>query len=78
MSGMGYTGGRRKARFSRANARSSYTMTLTHDPTGVAVQGSIPEGMYTRQEMRTLQATLYQRLYAELEQAVARAMRARQ
>ena len=68
-------GGRRKARYSRANALSSMHMTLRHNPTGIEVSGSVPEGYYARNEMQRLRGELYNRLHKELEQAVAQALR---
>jgi hypothetical protein len=75
MSAVGQSSGRRKARFSRANQSSSYTITLKHQPTGIEVQGSVAAGNYSRQEMRTRQEVLHQQLYAALEDEVAKALR---
>lgn len=74
--GSGYRrSGRRKVRYSRANDLYSAEMRLQHTPTGTEVHGSIPPGHYPRKEQRLLHAKLYNDLFHELEQAVARAQR---
>ncbi len=69
------SGGRRKARYSRANQVSSREMILVHRPTGVQVKGEIKAGNYTRSEMRKLQNELYQKLLILLEGEVAKVLR---
>ena len=68
-------GGRSKARQPRSLDRRSLTITGRHLPTGIAVQGAIPEGHYTRTQMRTLKEAEKQRLLQALEAELARAGR---
>jgi hypothetical protein len=68
-------GGRSKARQPRSLDRRSLTITGRHLPTGIAVQGAIPEGHYTRNQMRTLQEAEKQRLLHALEAKLAHAGR---
>ncbi len=72
--GSGASGGRKKARFSRANQLSSREMILIHKPTGVQVTGLIPTGHYSRKEMKRLYQELYNDLFAALEQEVAKVL----
>jgi len=50
-------------------------VTVRHRPTGVAIQGFIPEGHYSKDEMRKLKEALIAELMRELGQAVARHLR---
>lgn len=70
-----HSGHRNKTRYSRAMMLSSAEWTLRHAPTGIEVRGALPSGHYSRKEMRLLQQKLYDELYTELEQAVAKALR---
>ena len=70
-----HSGHRKKLRYSRAMMLSSAERTLRHAPTGIEVRGTLPSGHYSRKEMRLLHQRLYAELYAELEQAVAKALR---
>jgi hypothetical protein len=69
------SGGRRRAALSRALDTSAHQIRLTHRPTGVEVSGEIPQGNYARAEMTRLRQELRARLFAALEQAVARHLR---
>lgn len=71
----GRSGGRRRAAHSRALDVSGSEIRLTHRPTGIAVAGEVPEGRYSRAEMTRLKEDLRARLFAELEQRVARHLR---
>jgi hypothetical protein len=51
-------------------------ITVRHRPTGVALQGIIPEGHYAKDEMRKLKEAAIEELMRELEKAVARHLRA--
>lgn len=68
----GRSGGRRRASLSRSLDVSGCEMRLTHRPTGIEVTGEVPEGNYSRAEMTRLRADLRARLFADLEQRVAR------
>ena len=50
-------------------------ITVRHRPTGITLRGEIPEGHYSRGEMRKLKDALVERLMRELEEAVARRLR---
>jgi hypothetical protein len=68
-------GGRKRAAQSRVQDVTRYGLTLTHRPTGVEVAGEVPEGHYSKQRLRELKDQLHARLFAELEQRVARHLR---
>jgi hypothetical protein len=68
------TGNRR--RLSRALDSRSMAITVTHGPTGIVLRGEIPEGHHSKDEMRKLKDVVVERLMRELEQAVARHLRA--
>lgn len=51
-------------------------VTVRHRPTGIAFQGIIPEGHYTKGEMRKLKEEAVEELMLALEPAVARHLRA--
>ena len=70
-----HRGHRKKTRFSRANMLSGAEIVLQHRSTGIEVRATLPEGHYSRKEMRLLQQNAYNELYAALEQAVAKALR---
>ena len=72
LGGFGMSGGRKKARYSRANQVSSREMVLIHRPTGVQVKGEVKAGNSSRKEMKRLTDELYQELFALLEAAVAK------
>lgn len=69
------SGGRRQASQSRALDVSGCQIRLTHRPTGIEVAGEVPEGHYARAEMTRRKEDLRARLFAELEQRVARHLR---
>ncbi|HEU4558064.1 MAG TPA: hypothetical protein VFS20_09450 [Longimicrobium sp.] len=71
----GRSGGRRRASLSRALDVSGCEIRLAHRPTGIEVTGEVPEGHYSRAELTRLRADLRARLFAELEQRVARHLR---
>jgi hypothetical protein len=50
------------------------TWRLTHEPTGIVVEGSteIPEDSFTKKRLRMAEMTLRAKLLDELEQRVAR------
>jgi hypothetical protein len=50
------------------------TWRLTHEPTGIVVEGStaIPEASFTKKRLRMAEGTLWAKLLDELEQRVAR------
>ena len=62
-------------RQSRAMDITSSTVTLTHAPTGVSVQGTVPRGHYSNRQMRALVEKLRISLLEQLELAVARKLR---
>jgi hypothetical protein len=54
-----------------ADARSA-EINLVHDPTGIEIKGSIPTGHYSKKDMTKLHKDLYQKLFSELEDKVAK------
>ena len=69
------SGGRNLVRQSRALDTSGTTITVTHRPTGISVQGQVPPGHYSRSELRDERAALKVKLLGELEIKVARRLR---
>ena len=75
-SGMGSCkGGRKKTSQSRALDTRSMKLTVVHIPTNLEVNGEIPNGNYSRKEMRNLEAKLRNELFVELERKVAKKLR---
>jgi hypothetical protein len=70
-------GGSRRAgpRTSRKNQLRSERLFLIHKPTGIRIEGTIPEGHYTKTETKTAKERLWATLWAELNQKVAEKMR---
>jgi hypothetical protein len=72
----GHNRGRRsRASQSRALDVTSSEIRLRHEPTGIEVRGEVPPGHRSRAEMRRQEDAVRTRLYAELEDAVARVLR---
>lgn len=67
-SGASGKGGRK----TQARSRKIY---LKHLPTDIRVEGEIPQGHYSREEMRRAHQALEEALFAELEERVAKALR---
>jgi hypothetical protein len=67
------TGNRR--RLSRALDLRAVVIRVRHRPTGIPIRGEVPEGHYSRDEMRQLKDAVVEQLMRELEQAVARQLR---
>ena len=63
------------ARTSRAQGTQYGHMTLRHVATGIEVEGTVEAGQYTRKEMLRHMDELRSRLWAQLEQRVARHLR---
>ena len=59
--------GRSQVRQSRALDVRSRSMTLTHGPTGLRVEGTIPAGSYSRKDMQLRSRLLQRRLFNELD-----------
>lgn len=69
-------GSRKKLTRASASAdTSSWRLTLTHEPTGVAVQGEIPMGHYSNRQMQAHKQKLRDELHEQLRQAVAKHLR---
>ncbi len=58
-----------------ARTRRGLELTLIHQPTGTEVKRSVPEGPYSRKDMKKLKAVLYHELFPKLEQKVAKHLR---
>jgi hypothetical protein len=65
-----------RRRLSRALDLRAMTITVRHRPTGIVLRGDIPEGHYSKNEMRKLREALVERLMRELGLVVARQLRA--
>jgi hypothetical protein len=67
------TGGRSGSatRSSRAEGLQTGTMRLTHRPTGISLEGTVPEGHYSRGQMTAEMDAVKATLLRELEQRVA-------
>ncbi|HYH66342.1 MAG TPA: hypothetical protein VD866_16740 [Urbifossiella sp.] len=66
---------RQRASLPRALDVSGGGLRLVHHPSGVEVSGEIPAGNYSKARLKELRAELHTRLFAELEQRVARHLR---
>ena len=62
-------------RLSRALDLRAMVITVTHRPTGIVLRGEVPEGHYSKDEMRKLKDAVVERLMHKLEQAVAKHLR---
>ena len=58
-------------RQSRALDLRGLTIRLTHGPTGITVEGNVPDGHHSRGEMRRLKSELEAKLLAKLSERVA-------
>ena len=65
----------KSGQFSRRLKVTSARLTLTHASTGLSVKGEIPDGQYSKKEMRKLQEELYDRLFRTLEENVGKHLR---
>ena len=64
-------GGKQKSQSGGVDLRD-YRVWLEHRPTGIRAEGQVPDGHYTREEVKILEAELRKSLFAELELKVAR------
>lgn len=72
----GRSGSRRKlSRTSAAVGSSSLELFLKHMPTGIQVNGEIPTGHYSNNQMKVLKEKLWYDLQEKLHEAVARHLR---
>jgi hypothetical protein len=62
--------GRRRARDSRSNDTRTVTLRLQHVPTGIVLQGVVPQGHYSRNQLREITEQLRSKLLKELEPMV--------
>ena len=74
---MVFSDGKRKkaTKVSRNYVESKTTLFLEHLPTAEKVEGTIPIGHYTRDEMKLITYKLYQKLFLELEKKVAKKLK---
>jgi hypothetical protein len=70
--GIGTLSIRKNARQPRQMDKRDATINLIHTPTKIEVNGSIPEGHYSKKEMIQLRKSLYKALFIELENKVAK------
>jgi hypothetical protein len=71
----GSVSNQRLIRQSRELRNTHASLVLEHGPTGVAVNGHIPPGRYSRKTMRELKTALHAQLFAQLEILVAKKLR---
>lgn len=72
------SGGRRGGpRASRADLITGATITIEHQPSGLRVEGGVPEGRYTKAQLRERQEELAARLLSALAAAVEKHERGR-
>ena len=50
-------------------------MTLSHKLTGISITGEIPAGNYSKKEMQQLRASLYIKLFSDLERQVGKKLK---
>jgi hypothetical protein len=60
------------SRQSRKVDSRSAEINLVHEPTKIEVKGTVRAGHYSKKEMTQLHKTLYQKLFIELENKVAK------
>jgi len=65
----------RSARDSRKLDERAITIRMEHASSGLFVEGAIPEGHYSKNELPRLKGELSARLFRELETKVARHLR---
>jgi hypothetical protein len=61
--------------FERKLKTTSSYIFITHEPTGIRVEGEIPLGHYSKKEMQQMREALKQSLFTELERKVAAKLR---
>jgi hypothetical protein len=61
--------------FERKTKITSCRVVVWHIPTKVSVEGEVKAGHYSKKEMKKLRADLYQKLFIELENKVAKHLR---
>ena len=71
---VGFSSGK-SGQFSRRLKITSCTVTLTHGPTGLQVQGEVPPGHYSKKEMQRLRDEQYVKLFLLLEATVRKHLR---
>jgi hypothetical protein len=67
----------KKGVFTRKLKTISKHLFLTHDPTGIKVEGEIPTGNYSKKEMKEKTKEAERKLFRELELKVAKKLRIR-
>lgn len=65
----------KKGQMARREKLTACTLFIIHRPTGIRLEGSIPEGHYSKKTMQLKRAALQEELLAQLEQAVAKALK---
>ena len=61
--------------FQRKLKTTSCFMTLSHKLTGISITGEIPAGNYSKKEMQQLRASLYIKLFSDLERQVGKKLK---
>ncbi len=67
----GYSRGK-SGQFERKLKTTSCSIFLAHLPTGITVEGEIPDGNYSKKEMQQKREDLKHSLFQELERQVAK------
>jgi hypothetical protein len=70
----GFTGST-SGQFQRKLKTTSCCVTLSHELTGISITGQIPTGNYSKKEMQQLRASLYIKLFSDLERQVGKKLK---
>jgi len=73
--GGGVSSSGKNGQFSRRLKITSSSVMLVHIPTGITVEGTIPPGRYSKNEMKKLKEDMRRKLFAVLEAKVGRHLR---
>jgi len=65
----------KSGQFERKLKTTSSTIFLTHEPTGLRVEGEVPPGNYSKKEMQKEREILKNTLFQELEWLVAKQLK---
>lgn len=70
--GMHSSSSGKSGQFERKLKTTSSTIFLTHEPTGIKVEGEVPPGNYSKKEMQKKREELKQILFMKLQGQVAK------
>lgn len=75
--GMNSSSSGKTGQFERKMKTTRCTLFMTHQPTGIRVEGEIPAGHYSKKEMQQKRDALMQTLFQALERLVAKRLKIR-